>query len=101
LQSTAFITYQPFSAGKSRSRSAHIGQNVVFHYCWHPLCGQSARRIQVERRARGEFVHIELTPGVMTMLPAWKLDAVYCAGIKLGAPQPSLVALCAICMSCC
>ena len=79
---------------QSRSHSAHIGQDVVVHYRWHPLHGRSARRIQSERRASGEFVHVELTPGVVTILPAWKLDAVYCAGLKVGAPQVSLAALC-------
>lgn len=29
----------------------------------------------------------------MTILPSWKLDAVYCAGLKVGAPQVSLAAL--------
>jgi hypothetical protein len=60
------------------------------------LYGRSARRIQIERRATGDFVHVELTPGVVTVLPAWKLDAVYCAGLKVGAPRVSLVALCAL-----
>ena len=54
------------------------------------------RRIQIERRATGELVHVELTPGVVTILPVWKLDAVYCAGLKVGAPQVSLAALCAL-----
>jgi hypothetical protein len=80
----------------SRSHSAHIGQDGVIHYRWHPLYGQSARRIQVERRATGEFVHVELVPGVVTVLPAWKLDGIYCAGLKVGAPQVSLAALCAL-----
>ena len=71
----------------------------MVHYRWHPLYGRSARRIQSERRASGEFVHVELTPGVVTIVPAWKLDAVYCAGLKVGAPQVSLAALCA-CTSC-
>jgi hypothetical protein len=44
----------------------------------------------------GEFVHVELTPGVVTILPAWKLDAAYCAGLRVGAPQVSLAALCAL-----
>jgi hypothetical protein len=39
---------------------------------------------------------VELTPGVVTILPAWKLDAVYCVGLKVGAPQVSLSALCAL-----
>src|SRR5262249_8147598 len=79
---------------QSRSHSAHIGQDVVIQYRWHPLYGQRVRRIRGERRASGELVHVELTPGVaVTILPAWKLDAVYCAGLKVGAPQISLAAL--------
>ena len=39
---------------------------------------------------------MELTPGAVTILPAWKLDPVYCAGLKVGAPQVSLAALCAL-----
>ena len=65
----------------------------MVHYRWHPLYGQSVRRIQGERRAFGEFVHVELTPGIVTIVPAWKLDPVYCAGLKVGAPQASLAAL--------
>jgi hypothetical protein len=81
---------------QSRGHSAHIGQDVVIHYRWHPLCGQSTRCIRVERRATGEFVHVELAPGVVTVLSAWKLDAVYCAGLKVGAPQVTLAALCTL-----
>ena len=66
------------------------------YYRWHPLHGRSARRIQSERRASGECVHVELTPGVVTILPAWKVDPVYCAGLKVGAPQISLAALCGL-----
>jgi len=51
------------------------------------------RRIQGERRASGELVHVELTPGAVAILPAWKLDAIYCASLKVGAPQVSLAAL--------
>jgi hypothetical protein len=54
------------------------------------------RRIQSERRASGELVHVELTPDAVTILPAWKLDPVYCAGLKIGAPQVSLAALCSL-----
>jgi len=78
---------------QSRCHSANIGQDVVIHYRCHPLYERSASRIQGERRASGEFVHEELTPGVVTILLAWKLDAVYCAGLKVGAPQVSLLAL--------
>jgi hypothetical protein len=42
------------------------------------------------------LVHVELSPGAVTILPAWKLDAVYCAGLKVGAPQVSLAALCSL-----
>jgi hypothetical protein len=41
-------------------------------------------------------VHVELSPGAVTILPAWKLDPVYCAGLKVGAPQVSLAALCSL-----
>ena len=54
------------------------------------------RRIQVERRASGELVHVELTPGAVTILAAWKLDAIRCASLKAGAPQVSLAALCTL-----
>jgi hypothetical protein len=40
--------------------------------------------------------HVELTPGAGTILPAWKLDPVYCAGLKVGAPQASPAALCSL-----
>ena len=36
------------------------------------------------------------SPGAVTILPAWKLDAVYCAGLKVGAPQVSVAALCSL-----
>jgi hypothetical protein len=78
---------------QSRGHSAHIGQDVVIHYRWHPLYSRSVRRIQGERRASGDVVHVELSPGAVTILPAWKLDAVYCAGLKVGPPRASLVAL--------
>jgi hypothetical protein len=54
------------------------------------------RRIQGERRASGDVVYVELSPGAVTILPAWKLDAVYCAGLKVGPPQASLAALCSL-----
>ena len=81
---------------QSRGHCAHIGQEVVVQYRWHPLYGQKVRRIQSERRASGELVQVELTPGAVTILPAWKLDPVYCAGLKVGAPQVSLAALCSL-----
>ena len=89
-------TAMPSAPEQSRAHSAHIGQDVVIHYRWHPLYGRRAHRIQHERRASGEFVHVELAPGVVTILPAWKLDAAYCAGLTVGAPYVSLSALCAL-----
>jgi hypothetical protein len=68
----------------------------VVQYRWHPLYGQRVRRIQGERRASGELVHVELTPGAVTILPAWKLDAIYCGNLKVGTPQVSLAALCTL-----
>ena len=59
------------------------------------MYGRTARRVQIERRATGDLVH-KHTSGVVTILPAWKLDAVYCAGLKLGTPRVSLDALCAL-----
>jgi len=60
------------------------------------LYGRTARRVKIERRATGDLVHVEHTSGVVTILPAWKLDAVYCASLKVGAPRVSLMALCAL-----
>jgi hypothetical protein len=65
----------------------------VVQYRWHPLYGRSARLIQSERRASGEFVHVELTAGIVTILPAWKFDPIYCATLKIGVPRVSLAAL--------
>ncbi len=36
-------------------------------------------------------MHVELTPGVVTILPAWKLDAVYCGGLTVGRPTGFVV----------
>jgi hypothetical protein len=66
---------------------------ATIHYRWHPLYGRSVRRILTERRASGEFAHVELAPGNVTMIAAWKLDTVTCASIKVGIPQVSLAAL--------
>ena len=68
----------------------------MIYYRWHPLFGRSARRIQGERRASGEFVHVELMAGIVTIVPAWKLDPVFCTGLKVGLPQVSLGALLAL-----
>ncbi len=78
---------------QSRGHSAHIGQTAIVQYRWHPLCGRSTRCVLIERRASGEIAHLELEPGIVTMVAAWKLDPVYCGAIKIGVPQVSLLAL--------
>jgi hypothetical protein len=65
----------------------------VVHYRWHPLCRQHVRRQCSERRAAGEIVHIEAPSGVVTVVPAWMLDPVACAGMAIGAPRVALAAL--------
>ena len=82
--------------GQSRGHSAHIGQDVIIHYRWHPLYGRSVRCVQSQRRTSGDVVHVELSADAVTILPAWKLDAVYCAGLRVGPPQVSLVSLCSL-----
>jgi hypothetical protein len=78
---------------QSNGHSAHIGQDAVVQYPWHPLCGRSTRCVLIERRASGEIAQLELEPGIVTMVAAWKLDPVYCGAIKVGLPQVSLAAL--------
>ena len=73
--------------------SAHVGQEVVVHYPWHPLYRQRVLRQYSERRAAGEVVHIEAGFGVVTVVPAWMLDPVACAGMELGPPRVSAAAL--------
>jgi hypothetical protein len=65
----------------------------VVHYRWHPLYRQHVRREYSERRAAGEVVHIEAPDGVVTVVPAWMLDPVACAGMAIGAPRVALAAL--------
>src|SRR5206468_9690993 len=80
-------------ASPSRGHSAHVGQEVVVHYRWHPLHGRRVRRQYGEDRLTGRFVHVEAAPGVVTVLAAWMLDPVACAGMELGPPRASLAAL--------
>ena len=46
-----------------------------------------------EQRADGRVVHVEIEPGVVTVLPLWMLDASICAGMAFGAPRVSVDAL--------
>ncbi|EQD62922.1 hypothetical protein B2A_02620, partial [mine drainage metagenome] len=59
----------------SRSHSAHIGQEIEVHYRWHPFYGRRVRAHYSEQRASGRIVHVEIEPGVVTVLPDWMLDA--------------------------
>src|SRR5438477_12886378 len=75
---------------QSPGHSAHIGQEVEVHYRWHALYGRRLRRQYVERRAGGDVVHVEVTPGVIIVVAAWMLDSAACAGMSLGAPRVKL-----------
>jgi len=65
----------------------------VVHYRWHPLHGRRVRRHFSEDRLAGRFVHVEVAPGVVTVIAAWMLDPVACAGMELGPPRVSVAAL--------
>jgi hypothetical protein len=77
----------------SRIHSAHIGQEVEVHYRWHPLYGRRLRAQHSEQRASGRVIHVEVAPGIVTILPDWMVDASVCAGMALGAPRISMDAL--------
>jgi hypothetical protein len=66
----------------------------VVHYRWHPLHGRRVRRHYSEDRLAGRFVHVEVAPGVVTVIAAWMLDPAACAGMEeLGPPRVSVAAL--------
>lgn len=73
--------------------SANVGQFVVVHYHWHALFGRRLRVERVDRRRSGQFVHVEVLPGVFTVVAAWMLDPLVCTGTELGVPRVSLAAL--------
>lgn len=39
------------------------------------------------------MVHVEASPGIVIVVPAWMLDAVACTAMELGAPRASVQAL--------
>jgi len=45
------------------------------------------RQQYIEQRADGPIVHVEVAPGIVTVVPAWMLDPVACAGMEIGAPR--------------
>lgn len=65
----------------------------AIHYRWHPLYGRKIRYRDSEQRGRGCVVHVDDGSGAVTVLPAWMLDPVVCAGMKLGEPRVSVSAL--------
>jgi hypothetical protein len=48
-----------FCQAQSRGHSAYIGQNIVVHYPWHPLCGRSAGCVPTSG-APEEIANLEL-----------------------------------------
>lgn len=55
--------------------------------------GRQFRVERVDRRKSGQFVHIEVLPGIFMVGAAWMLDPAACTGINLGTPRVSLAAL--------
>ena len=60
---------------------------MVVHYRWHPLHGRRLRRHYSERRANGEVVHVEVAPGIVTVVAGWMLDPAACAKLSFGTPR--------------
>src|SRR5947209_12652114 len=83
----------PFVRAQARGHSAHVRQEVEVRYRWHPLYGRRVRRQYSEQRVGGQFVHVETAPGVVTVVAAWMLDPVACAGMEIGAPRVAVTAL--------
>ena len=63
------------------------------HYRWHPLHGRRIRVHGSEQRSTGRIVYVEAAAGVVTVVAAWMLDPVACAGMAIGAPRVTLAAL--------
>jgi len=57
------------------------------------LYGQRVKRQYSEQRAGGEVVHVECSPGIVIVVPAWMLSATTCAAMELGDPRASVAAL--------
>ncbi len=76
-----------------RGHSAHVGQEVEVCYRWHAFHGRRVRRQYTERRASGEFVHVEVAPGVVMVVAAWILDPAACAVMTFGTPRLCVSAL--------
>jgi len=48
---------------------------------------------RIDSRKTGRFVHVEVLPGVFTVVAEWMLDASACVGMEIGAPRVSVAAL--------
>jgi len=48
---------------------------------------------RIDSRTSGRFVHVEVLPGVFTVVAEWMLDASACVGMEIGAPRVSVAAL--------
>jgi hypothetical protein len=73
--------------------SAHIGEEVEVHYRWHALYGRRVRRYYCEKRRGTDVVVVEGEPGKAIVIPAWMLNRRACAGLEIGEPQVSVLAL--------
>jgi Raffinose synthase or seed imbibition protein Sip1 len=82
-----------YDDAQSRGHSAHVGQQVEVCYRWHALYGRRVRRQYAERRAGGDVVHVEVSPGVVIVVAAWMLDPAACAGMGFGAPRVAVSGL--------
>lgn len=77
----------------SRRHSAHVGQDVVIWYRWHPYFGRTVQCEYMEDRATGRAAHIVVRPGEVIVVPAWMLDRKVCEAFSLGSPQVTVDAL--------
>ena len=78
---------------QSPDHSAHVGQEVEVHYRWHPLHGRRVPRRGTDQRKHGRFVHVEVAPGVITVVAAWMLDPAACVGMEISEPRVAVGAL--------
>lgn len=66
---------------------------MVVHYRWRPLHGRRVRPQYSEHRANGDVLHVEHSPGGVTVVAAWMLDPIACIGMEIGAPRVAASAL--------
>jgi hypothetical protein len=65
---------------------------VEGHYRWHPLYGRRVRLRGSEQRNTGRIVYVEAAAGVVTVMAAWMLDPIACAGPIPRGNRPSTAA---------